>query len=487
MNLTNLTYPNQEILYNSLSATKIGVYTDSVTSKKKLLLKDMGVEIPWDANNTSITTQTTTYGVRKSKLIKLRGVEPASIYEYEYGVRVVRKFQFPAVNTQSEFKNDSKFYGSRFPKLTVSAGSIADADLVIMEDEIIKQITGDTGYSHITDGAVVDARRVYYIDDSTANHTSDATGFTVTFADGTTYAFAIGTTFTAGQIAIQFNANSNVNTLLRAYRVGTNKYAITSINAGYSFTIGTEVAGADIDERFIELSSKWTDPSWEVELDPIFATQEKFYHYNLYASSYVAATQNVTINVNGTDHSVASSTNIATVAAAVNSAVSTHGVWATYDATTIYVAAEDIASLTNILMTIPDGSTLTIPTTFLDTRQGVKVITQSFDGTGRYDLLAYAQVYHKFMGKGHDGDLSMMRPQELPEKNVKYKIYNIYLNSTIGGGAGANHSDIYTQKVSICVKKSETLVDYFTNGSWMDDAGAAPDRTFEELLTYWQA
>lgn len=256
----NLESPIQRVLlYDTITTADVGVYGDTKKVKNILAFKKEGIQIPGAANTAGavpvaasgtratnlikITRSETNSGILNGGLISLKTTAPCSDCDYNYGISFTKEVQYPGQNN-FETNTVKRYYAGTIARPSVSAGVIQDSTLLAMEDELIRQITADRGVkstlTDVNDQSFVEARRFYIIDETSGTGSSD---ITITWPDGTTTPITALNTSAAGKIAYDFNAlttvayGSTLNALLRMYRIGTNKYMITSINAGLLFTV----------------------------------------------------------------------------------------------------------------------------------------------------------------------------------------------------------------------------------------------------------
>lgn len=472
----NLNYPIKKFFIANPGPATIGVYTDN-SSIKKLILKSEGIEI-LGGSTATWTKSETKNAVKKVVGISLsRNFNEAS---EDYGIKIVPSRRTPGYIDNSEERAVGKFYGSRISGLTETAGLYQDAKALIQEKQIIDMINGDTNNTQfgtsIPSGAIVNARRAYIITD---DGNDDASGFTVTKSDGTTYAFTTASSFSAGQLGIQFNANANVNTILKAYCIGTDTYLITSVDFGYNFSIE---AGTDttIVRREILLDSKYDDILYDVQLDTDWATETGYFLFDMTSSDSFAAVINSVITVNGTANVCTTGTNIGTVITAIDGYT---GVNALAWGSTILIAGTS-GTVTSMSITFPScNSTNDAPYT--------TNAYLTFAGTpkGSFSRLNADDVQRIFAVSNHMGDLtSALRHPVSTTKGAEYVKYTLTSSSTeIGAIHGASHYDNYKQKIELYVPKDAVRADLFYSSDYSEDVATSANALLEEAIENWNS
>jgi hypothetical protein len=472
----NLSYPIKKFFIANPGPANIGVYTDN-DSVKKFILKSEGIEILGGSTATWTKLET------KNAVKKVVGIALSKNYNEaseDYGIKIVPRRRTPGYVDNSEQRPVGKFYGSKISGLTETAGLYQDAKAVIQEKQIIDMITNDTNNtqfgSSIPSGAIVNARRAYIItDDGTGN----ASGFTVTKSDGTTYAFTTDSSYSEGQLGIQFNADANVNTILKAYHIGTATYLITSVDNGYNFSIavGTDTT---IVRREILLDSKYDDILYDVQFDTDWATETGYYLFEMTSTDSFAAAVNAVITVNGTDNVCTSGTNIATVITAIDGYT---GVNALAWGTTILIAGIS-GTVTNMAITFPScNSTNDAPYTTK------AYLTFAGTATGSFSILNADDVQRVFAVSNHMGDLSSaVRQPVATTKGAEYVKYTLTSSPTaIGAIHGASHYDNYKQKIELYVPKSSVRADLFYASDYTEDVATTENALLEEAIESWNS
>mgnify|MGYP007068276800 CR=1 FL=1 len=448
----NKNFPNRPMLFNSVLNKDWGLYLDGST--QVLFCKKHGLHIPEVA---TVKYTDTEPGKYKTQLISLKQYPVAEGYPLEYGLTFKRKVRYPGV-LNDEPKSYASYYGDRIITRAMVSDLIADADLFDMENEIIAQAAIDTK-------RFVKLRRAYKVTD-TGN--GDESTLTVTLQDGTAVTFATATTFAAGQLGLQFNANTDLNVNLKAYRIGADKYLITSREEGYLFKVE---AGTDttVDGRYILAENKEKDVQFVTEYDPDFATSEGMHLIDVDGTTNT--TTGIDIYVNGVLHEPTHNNTLATLVANINTSVATHGVYALLDGSTHYnIYAPD--TLDSFDFSLSDAAT--------------NVIDYESSPAGAFPYMTSNDLDRKFQNIPSDGALATQRRREVPEDGAIYRHYHIEWTITkdaVGGAANAvetvkNMADFY-------IKKSEAIANYFkaTDSKYMDETlPSAADTSLHTLI-----
>lgn len=494
----NLKYQTQQFHLPTVGPLVLDLYTDK-DSVKQLVVKNEGFQIQGGTGSTWSWSETTP-AVKKVKAVKLTRTAPSDSTFYDYGVRIIKRYKTPAYIDNSEYWPNGKFYGSVYPALNVSSGSYSAADALAMQKVIVDTINGDKGVSRAIDGAAVNARYAYVVTDDV---NTDASGFTVTKADGTTYVFATASTFAAGQLAIQFNADANVNTILKAYRIGADKYLITSIDNGYDFTLGTEV-DTTIEDRIMLFDSKVDDILFDVVVDKTYATVVGYHLVDLYnASSFNAGDGHLQFKLDVIDSTNAATSltlvesssydDSAEVAAKVVTDFASKGVYATtFGATKVLIGAEE--AVKNVKVSFPlwssNGQTpYPVVTTVL--YQGTK--------EGAFSSLTADDVQRIFAEQKHAGMLATAIRLDQVAASVDYVKITLKASQSTPAIHGASHRDNYEPTAELYIPKAAMRAtaaagtgadlwdgtDIDSPTSLHDTPTGALDRTLHELLLVW--
>lgn len=468
----NLTQPIPKVLFNTLVTADFGVYTDGVTSLRMLLFKKEGFAIPWISSSVcSHTKISPDEGAGKSVYLTLSTVCPCEECNYEYGIKVIKSVKRPGV-LNDDYYPEPRFYGSVLSNVQeCTAGVMAAADVLAMEDEILTQIGDDTDAS-------VDGYRVYEVEDDDDSNTSN---FTITIGTTTTTIEIIGAHVASitgeSDLVADVNGTAAVNTTLFAARgITGNKFYLISLVSGGLFTVAPGTTTTVL-QRGMLLDSKVVDEPFHVETEDGFATQTGWYHYQLSSSDAYAANANVTMYTKlagtWTTTTLTSDTNIATVVAALNAAagevnasiVDTNKVWVLGDST---VEGMDV--------TIPTVSNLTID--------------DFWSATGEFSYLTSDDVFRVFMHNPSHGALSEMTYSEnKPVDGTSYTKYIFKCTSDVAQLAGgAGHMGTFFKEVHVYIATSYLATDIWDATDLMyeaDNAAFTADQTFDEILDTW--
>lgn len=469
----NLTYPVRPYLFNTLDASDLGMFTDSVTSKKTLILKKYGIQIPYVSGAVTTAVVQPLPGEYKSVRLVVNPACPCEDCNYNFGITIEKKVKKPGVKN-SDYYPTGRFYGGNIPRIgTCSNGIMAAADIATIENTILDEITTDTGGNmENSQPGIVNAKK-YYIVNDTAN--TDASGFTVTWADGTTTVFVTAATFAAGQLGVQFNAKTTAayggaafNALLVAYRIGADQFIITSIDPGLKFSIGTLV-DATVAETGLLITSKSKDIQFNLRAEPgVFQIKNGISIVKITPTVWTAGT--VVMRVDG---ATAVTANIAadqnTTIGNINTALAAKG----------YALPNGTGSA--LIAMVPTYGKLLVTSV-----TGVQ--NYNWSSKASWPFFTPDDVYVEFSQLRHlGGHLSQVHDVK-PLKDQEYVKYNIsYLQSGHGDMHVASGAGDYKQGYTFYILKSvwdDTTAKWdATNRMWQSgDAGFTADISLATLL-----
>ena len=228
--MPNTSQPITRFLVNAVNTKDFGLYTSG--SEKIFMLRNRHISLP--KTGTVKKTTNNLEGKYIASFIKLTKRPAVEGEPYSVGLDFVKTMKDPGVLNDQVFDRHLTYAGQVSGLAAMVNGVIADSDLESIEDQIIELAKLDS--ERVGSESYVNLRRAYVV---TNSDYTDASGFNVNLEDGTTKTFVTASTFTAGQMAIQFNANTNVNTKLVCLRIDTERYLITSFDPFYKFTIDT--------------------------------------------------------------------------------------------------------------------------------------------------------------------------------------------------------------------------------------------------------
>jgi hypothetical protein len=494
--MQNLKFPKKIAFISSVSAAdpKVGLWGDTEIGRRMLSIKPLGYSIPGavfaagDLNGEvagdegtsmpagiTIVKSCTDNGDLSGWFVTLNPDCPCSDCNYEYGITFESHLKEPGVNN-AEYKPKFQFFGDKLDSIECTGGVINDTYLLQMEDTIINQITNDSN-------AWVDARRFYVID---VTNSGGSTTIDVTLADGSTVTVTNATTATT-EFAATFNGSASVNTVLFAMNLhpaaGVDRIVITSLDAGYNFTIaaGTDTA---IVERKIGFSSKDVNRKVIPQVDSKFGTISKYTFCRL-SGFTTAGTTTATIISQGNASVVGVANDNVTVGTYVGSLNSAFGAFAT--AFVLYATAFG-STVVNIFGTDEIDRLKLEFSASSTTVASVKV-----SGDGHFPYLTSDDVFRILTFAGHNGELSDLVYKEQPIPGADYCMYDLKFDlSVVPNMHGANHLDMYRQELRIIIPKSMISVAIYDKDTPGTDKcfnknaeTATPDTTFEHLLQMW--
>lgn len=466
----NLTFPVRPYLFNTVTAADMGYYTDSITGKKNLILKKDGIQIPFVSGSTVKTVISPLPGEYKSVRLVVNPACPCEDCNYEYGIVITKKVKRPGVGN-SDYYPTGRFYGDKLHRIgTCSNGIMAAADIAIIENEIMSQITADTGGGmENSTPAIVGAKKYYLISD---DDDSDASVISVTHGGATVTVTSVTAAF---NLATVFNAQANVNAKLVCYQYDktgtTRKFLITSIDDGYEFTIA---AGTDtsIVEKGLLLTAKNLDIQFEVEAQlGVFEVKNGISLTSVTGCTYTNVNQ-LDMRIDGTRLEVPFDTNLATSVAAINTAQTGK----------FGVAAKDT---TMLVMLNPDyADKMTAFAGVVATDAVHKAADFNHSSKASFPFLTPDDVFVEFSQLRHLGGLLSMVHDEKPIKDVEYVKINIsYTKSGHAAIHGASHGVDYKSGYTLYIRKSvydDTTAKWATAGM---EAGT--DISLQTMIGNW--
>jgi len=466
----NINQPISRYLFNEVLNKDWGMFKDE-NSVTNLFLKKHGRQIP--KTGTSVTV--TDYDPGKFHASFLQIVKRPVIEgtPFEFGYSFVKKEQKPGVHNNEYFTHQQYYGGKVLAALANVNGVMSDTDVISIEDQIIYAAKLHYNDSSCIDKCFVNLRRAYVVNDS---DNTDASGFTVTLEDGTTTVIATASTFAAGQLGVQFNADSDVNTKLVALRIGTNKYLITSIDPFYKFSIGTLV-DTTISARYIYAENLELGYDVEAQFNYNEATKTTAFITVIDAATTTSAdSTECAIWIDGVSHANAGHATFATFVSQFNaSGFTDHGVFAIGDKDEkIFIYGPGTLTSMNLVLGTDHATSLSI----------VKESTPK----GQYAALTSDDVFRLFMNKGNHGGLATQQYITQPVDGGVYRKYRIattFTQDAVGGAAGGKES--VEQVVELYVLKSQAIASKFvqdgSTGRYMDETlPAGADTSLDTLI-----
>jgi len=499
--MRNTRQPIQRILFNSVTASKIGVYGDGKQGRLILQFKELGISLPGDSYTTATTalaasgtlnsnlevskTQTDD-GLKAAWLVEFNPTKPADLTNWGYGLTIRPKVKLPGVDN-NRHDQYQKSYAGTLGGVTETSGYIDDAFVLQAEDDIIKQISLDSGAHNINTIAVQNlsaapcyAYRAYKCTIDAGN----AAKVTITI-DGTATTVTLSTASIASAHAI--NNDTTVKASIKAWAISTTEIMITSRVNGGLFTIadGSGTGTLTIDKRYIMLLAKDQNVKFDVDMNAFFdmnATLTGFHLYEIDTSATAAST--FTISVEGTaTGNITESDTPATMASNINTALGNASF------TNIYASYDAYTSEAYVYSTIDN---LRVEFTFA--AAAAYSIADSHSFFARYPSLSADDVFRVFANQKGQGSLSAFVYMDQPEQGVDYVCYTLKAkNNRQSALHGASYDTTFTREVFLYVKKSAIDDDIYdidspnTQYNVIDEIGTGKtlDTNLEELLEIW--
>lgn len=502
--MKNIRKPVYRYLFNSLNTFdnrdnhSIGLYNDHKQGRKILCLN--GFQIPGDTVGSDATTDDPTAtgtkstslelsksetddGVFKGVLLKLDNTAPHELYDWKYALTILEKVKNPNVHTNRNNKQQ-KTYSGVLRKIEATGAIINDEYIRAAEDDIITQITNDTGL-HINNsdpisrmsGSVVNAYRYFKVTLGTfANNEIRITTYTKTKGDGTTWSDIVCLT-SAMASADVINGTSSLKDLVRAFAVNTTDIIIVSKVPGQLFDVedGEDTDAITVAERGIMLLAKNVNVQFEAKYEINSWTATPFQYMEI-TDATTTNNNTFTYIINGVvdSQTVAENGTLATHAAAINTATGVTTVYASYDSYINRVIVWGNSTIDNMIFTT--GATGTATTYY---HAGYNA---------RYPSLTSEDVFRVFWNQRDQGSLSAMGYLDQPEANTDYVKYTIKsLNIPVSDVIGAGYNTTTEVELELYVKKSIIATNYWqlANGDpqcYMKAASSA-DKSLEGILT----
>jgi len=520
--MQNLRQPVTKILLQSIDAYKVGMFTDTISGRKVLSFKEYGVNIPGDVRTAGtgvpLASGTLATGLVGSKSctdpgeLAFKWVEfsppcTCGTCGWEWGISIHSYIKNAKDNDWGP-EGQTRSYSGITEAVSCSGipSMIDDAYVLAAEDDIITQITNDTGFNgNNTDPSTsrsmspVEARRVYVCSDVLAG----SAGIDITI-DGVTTPIA-----TPAGVAIDMvediNGTIAVHDEIVAFGIqntdGTRyTFAIMSRTPGRLFTVAANGAGsATIDHRYVALNSKSVDVHFDV-----------IYSNDMGATTTKHTIQYLTGNTAiGTTTTTATINGVPTASAAANDAVGLVSAYAIAIQATLaavpLLLADTAASWDSVSgYTMVYGNTDVSKVSLTFSATSTTSIADSWSGNGSWPILTGKDVFRVFANKNDAGNLYMYQYLDQVNPEDEYCMYDLKFNRDIYAIHGSSHIDHYLEHVQIYIKSSLLTTDVW-DANIFTPAGLlgmvnynieknfnsavttawTPDTNFDELLTIW--
>jgi hypothetical protein len=469
--MDNLKDVKLEMLFNTLNTQNFGMYTDPISGQRTLIMKNHGESLPVGGTfpNQAVATiekSCEDLGVRQLVLLSLNGYCPCEDCDYGYGVFIKAIAKDPGQFNDLEHIQ-GRGYSGKLDRIECTAGLLNEDLVYQMEDDIITQVAADTKW-------YADAFRAYRV--VLANDGFEEVDITI--AGVTTNIQLAGNVIQDADANGGYTGNTNiinatpaVNADVRAIAISDTEMIIVG-RSGLIFTIadGGGQTTIHIDDRYLGFMSKQADIKITVEYDQKWAQYHQGWMYTL--SDPTATTTNaVSINENGT---------IAVVDESIVSTAANYALWN--------------AALTNAYLTYNNTADVwyfagmdDLGVEMLDIRiTGVGTSTIILaSGTYRFSTMTNDEVFRVFALQQNMGDLAPQMRMEQPLANTPYCKFAIRVTRQGFPGQDVSETTVHTKRIDIYVPRNLVYVDHWTNGSWMDEVEAGPNRHFQELLEAW--
>lgn len=495
----NLSHTVQRFLYNSLSTADFGVYTDPVTSVKQLFIKGWGFILP--AVNEDSIKETTNFGTYKSVYVTHNTVCPAST---EFGLEIESKFQYPGVFKY--YLPIRKFYGADFGTDVVCSGNVLDSTQVnqrvrMIISEIQKDILGTPMAFGL--GKIVDQyNRIVMTPDPTYGGMNYAFTYThQSLATGIKTDIAVTSAAPANIAALIVDINADIAGYGYAYLLGATQIVITPLttyNCEFTLSSTGNILSASYINRTVTVDSETSRAGAMVSAASmsLFTITGAAAAHTLSAAIYNAetgATINAALAVTHTTGAV-----VGTLLGIWNAAISTYGYFVAVSATQIMFIAKSGYYVTFTTSTAATVTAVTNNLILLTSKQKDTQFNVKFsDGYATVTSITQG-VWPRLTSEDVAREFSIKPWQHGSQPNVPIKgaQYTKYiLTATMGDIADVsapNRGASFLQKVELYIKSDQLTGDIWNSSDYTwesaaDNAGLTPDRTFDEMLTYWKA
>ena len=532
--MENLKSPVKRVLLDYIDFNEVGAYYDSTMGVNMLSFKKYGVNIPYVAGSFNGAKTVTNWGTAEAESIQLWGNMycPCKSCDWDYNVTIVKKVQYPGVNN-IETDYNRKSYNGVIGKITCTGNIIDDVWLLQAEDDIINQITSDTGMENTNPdpitggGACVYAKREYKI---TMSAIPVPVTDSITIKNYTTGSLTVlaGTgAGTALTYAAVINAQTAVTGVI-ALVVNTQNLAapieilLQSATPGQLFTVALTAGStiASIDYRRILLISKTARTQFAVQYsfgklysNPV--NPQILFNKSQWVidASAPGATPNAGISfflttLAGvtTQYNIADTATAAAETAAINAAIGQHDGYATLIGTNIYVNGDD--ALSNMYMAVSLSPSnyvsagYTAASVFVQLActfdQWGNVLSGILPETprGSFPIGLGSEVFQKLARNTDPGSVPFQY-EARPDPFADYVCYFMSSYTTQNAATGGDSTYVAKKNiVEVYIKKSLLTTSFLyatVNGNLSAQAGstlnaaptAAANVTLEALMQLW--
>lgn len=238
----NLIHAKQEFLFNTLDATRIGAYTDSITSVNHLVLKEFGLDIPGAVHgagalptNYYCRREVTSTGTVQAVSVALTPTYPDVDINYEAWIAIANKAKHDGFTNQ--YIEVERTYNHVIPQLDAAVSGHLDpadgGDVDEINERLIVAINNDPN-------AIVEAGLAFTF---TIADNANKSEFNVPFAAGTINFEGTGANGAAKKTSILTDINTTQAGYAVAYSSGTLQITVIETGTERFVTPDTAVEG----------------------------------------------------------------------------------------------------------------------------------------------------------------------------------------------------------------------------------------------------
>lgn len=502
--MRNIRQPIERILFNTVTAAKIGVYGDDKQSRRILSFKELGIALPGDTHTSTssalaasstlnadleVSKTVTNDGVKKAWLVSFAPTETADLTKWGYGVSIRPETKLPGVRNNRHDTNQ-KSYAGTLGGVTATAGYIDDTFTLLAETDIIEQISLDVGAHNINtipeqnmSAAPCDAFRAYLI----TVDAGSAADIDITLAStGVTTTITLNTASIASAHAI--NNDGTVQDEIKAWAVSTTQIMVTSRVSGGIFIVadGGGAGTLTVVTRYIMLMAKDQNVKFDVDMSMFQEMNATLIGFHLYeiGSVTTVGSGTTTVTVDGT--AAGASTDNATQA---TNAGNLNTTFTNASFTNIYASYDVLTTETYVYSTNANQII-----TFAFSATSTSVLNALFAWYAKYPSLSSADIHRIFANQRRAGKLSAFIELDQPTPNADYVCYTLkFSGDTPSALHGPSYDSKHTREVFLYVLLSAIDDDIYDanvpNNQYnvIDEVAASKslDVNLEELLAIW--
>lgn len=475
----NLRGVKKEVLFNSLSAAMIGMYTDSITGNDVLFFKNHGFAVENSGaigRDVSIKKSCEDPGNLKATLLELTGICPCDDCNSEYSIILRSRVKNPGQFNDNEHILVRGYQGV-LDRVDCTAGYLNDSLVLQMEDDLIQQVNSDISRTGEVGGPAKAFRAYRITTDNSGDEILDVTINGVTTSINLVETLLAGTTTGGGAHdgnANVINATAAVNTYVRCIPISATEFLLVGMGLGEEFYAadGGGAATLGFTNRYMGIVSRDPMIQVDVEYDSKWASLVKAWLFVHRAPTAITANAIQIIENAGPLVTIGENTDDWAHLGALAGALTNGYASCNNTADVFYVAGIDDLGVQKL-----DVKLTTLATS-----------TYVISGTpfGRFPMMINDEVFRVFANKQHMGNLSTEMRLEQPLPNTQYCKFVVVgrLRDQVAQHGPDRYNDGEV-RVDIYVPESIIHADHWINGLWNDETEVGANRHFQELLEAW--